>query len=119
MSQFLLVQFKISAKGSLARPTGNEMVAVELPIKHVDDWKLERPHLKLSDDEIAIELTQPVALGAARKYLPLTNSPLKEREIHSPTFLPRRLPMMNQRPCDYEENGIRAWFISEASAQVS
>jgi hypothetical protein len=56
MSQFLVVQFKISAKGSLARPTGNDTVAVELHVKHVADWKLERPHLKLSDGEIGIEL---------------------------------------------------------------
>jgi hypothetical protein len=113
MSQFLVVHFKIAAKGSLARPAGNETVAVELPVKHVADWKLERPHLKLSDEEIGIELAQVVAIAAARKFLPLTNSPLREREIHSPTFLSQRLPTMNERPCDYEDNGIRAWFITE------
>ena len=117
MSQFLVVQFKISAKGSLARPAGHEKVAVELPVKHVADWKLERPHLKLSDEEIAIELTQRVAIAAAGKFLSLTNSPLKEREIHSPTFLSRRLPLMNERTCDYEDNGIRAWFINESPGQ--
>jgi len=116
MSQFLVVHFKIAAKGSLARPTGNETVAVELPVKHVADWKLERPHLKLSDEEIGIELAQAVAIAAARKFLPLTNSPLKAREVHSPRFLPRRLPIMNERGCDYEDNGIRAWFITEAPA---
>ena len=116
MSQFLVVQFKISAKGSLARPAGYETVAVELPAKHVADWKVEWPHLKLSDEEIAIELAQHVAIAATRKFLPLTNSPLREREIHSPTFLPRRLPVMNERSCDYEDNGIRAWFIDEAPA---
>jgi hypothetical protein len=116
MSQFLVIQFKISAKGSLARPTGYEKVAVELPVKHVTDWKTERPHLKLSGEEIAIELAQHVAIAATRKFLPLTNSPLKEREIDSPTFLPRRLPVMNERACDYEDNGIRAWFIDEAPA---
>jgi hypothetical protein len=108
MSQFLVVRFKISAKGSLAHPTGYETVAVELPVKHVADWKIERPHLKLSDEEIAIELAQHVAIVAAGKFLPLTNSPLREREIHSPVFLPRRLPIMNERGCDCEDNGIRA-----------
>ena len=116
MSQFLVVKFNISAKGSLARRAGHETVAVELPEKHVADWKFERPHLKLSDEEIAIELAQHVAIAAAGKFLPLTNSPLREREIHSPTFLPRRLPTMNERGCDYEDNGIRAWFINEAPA---
>src|SRR6202007_3475342 len=70
-------------------------------------------HLKLTDEEIAIELAQHVAIAATRKFLPLTNSPLREREIHSPTFLPRRLPVMNARGCDYEDNGIRAWFSDE------
>ena len=116
MSQFLWIHFKISAKGSLARPTGYETVAVELPVKHVADWKVERPHLKLSDEEIAIELAQQVAIVAAGKFLPLTNSPLREREIHSPAFLPRRLPTMNERGCDYEDNGIRAWFINTVPA---
>jgi hypothetical protein len=75
MSQFLVVKFNISAKGSLARRAGHETVAVELPEKHVADWKFERPHLKLSDEEIAIELAQHVAIAAAGKFLRLTNSP--------------------------------------------
>lgn len=111
MSQFLYVQLKVSPKSCLARPTGNETVAIELPIKHINNWKSERPHLKLSDDQIAIELSQAVAITAARKFVALTNSPLREREIHSPTFSPLRLPVMNERSCDYEDNGIRAWFI--------
>src|ERR1700741_1686596 len=116
MSQFLVVKFNISAKGSLARRAVHGTGPVELPEKHVADWKFERPHLKLSDEEIAIELAQHVAIAAAGKFLPLTNSPLREREIHSPTFLPRRLPVMNERSCDYEDNGIRAWFIDEGPA---
>ena len=65
-----MVQFNISAKGSLARPTGYETVAVELPVKHVADWKVERPHLKLSDEEIAIELAQHIAVAATGKSCP-------------------------------------------------
>jgi hypothetical protein len=33
-----------------------------------------------------------------------------EREIHSSKFISERLPLMNDRECDYEDNGIRAWF---------
>jgi len=112
MNQFFIVQFEVSPKGYLARVAGNRTIAIELPVKHVADWKLERPHLQLSDQEIAIELTQAVAIAAAQRFVPLTNSPLREREIHSPTFLSRRLSIMNERSCDYEDNGIRAWFIS-------
>jgi hypothetical protein len=49
MSQFLYLQFNVTPKGSLAHPIGNETVAIELPTKHVADWRIERPHLKLSD----------------------------------------------------------------------
>ncbi|MFY9986280.1 MAG: hypothetical protein WAK31_16060 [Chthoniobacterales bacterium] len=110
MSQFFYVQFKVNPKGCLAPTTENATVVIELPAGHVADWKLERPPLKLSDQEIAIELSQVVAIAAAGKFLRLTHSPLKEREIHSPTFLPQRLPVMNELGCDYEDNGIRAWL---------
>jgi hypothetical protein len=112
MSQFLYVQFMVSPKGLFADASGNQTVAIELPTKHVADWKLERPHLKLSDEQVAIELAQPVAIAAAGKLVPLTHSPLREREIHSPSFLPRRLVVMNEQSCHYEDNGIRAWFIT-------
>jgi hypothetical protein len=111
MNQFLYVHFKVSPKGVCAKPTENQTVGIELPVNHVEDWKRERPHLTLSDEEVAIEVAQPVAIAAAGKFLPLTHSPLREREIHSPTFLPQRLPIMNERTSDYEDNGIRAWFI--------
>jgi hypothetical protein len=110
--QFLYLQFKVTPKGALARATGNERVAIELPFKHVADWKRERPGLNLSDEEIAIELGQVVAIAAADRFVALTHRPLLEGEIHSATFLPQRLPVMNERHCDYEDNGIRAWFIS-------
>jgi hypothetical protein len=112
MNQFLYVQFKVTPKGQLVRATGNKAVTIELPTKHVIDWKHERPHLKLSDEEVAVELTQPVAIVTAARFVPVTHSPIREREIHSPMFLPQRLPEMNERSCDYEDNGIRAWFIT-------
>ena len=110
--EFFYVQFKVTPKGRLGRSTGNETVAIELPFKHVTDWKLERPGLTLSDEEIATELTQVVAIATAGRFVALTHRPLMEREIHSAKFLPQRLPIMNERDCDYEDNGIRAWFIA-------
>jgi hypothetical protein len=112
MSQFLYLQFKVTPKGTLARPAGTEMVVIELPTKHVTDWKLERPGRNLSDDEIAIELAQPVAIATAGRFVALTHRPLMHQEIHSATFFPRRCSVMNERNCDYEDNGIRAWFIA-------
>jgi hypothetical protein len=110
MSQFKYILFKITPKGILARPNGNEAIAIELPTQHVDDWKLERPNWNLSDEEIAIELAQPVVIATADRFVPLTHQPLRHREIHSPKFLPARPFVMNDRKCDYEDNGIRAWF---------
>jgi hypothetical protein len=109
--QFLYVQFKVTAKGTLTRASGSETVAIELPVKDVADWKLQRPDRYLTDEEIAIELTQGVAIAVADRFVVLSGDPLKEREIHSARFLPEHLAIMNERDCDYEDNGIRAWFI--------
>ncbi|MFZ0503021.1 MAG: hypothetical protein WAM44_04875, partial [Chthoniobacterales bacterium] len=86
MSQFLYIQFKIDPKGTLARASGSETVLIELPVKHVDDWKLERPELKLLDDEIAILIAEPVSIATADRFVALTHQPLRKREIHSGKF---------------------------------
>jgi len=106
--QFLYVQFKVTPKGTLTRATGRETVAIELPAEHVVNWKQQHPGRYLIDEEIAIELTQGVAIAAADRFVVLSHDPLKEQEIHSARFLPERLPVMDERECDYEDNGIRA-----------
>jgi len=60
--QFIYLQFRVAPKKTLTRTTGSETVAIELPAKHVADWKLQRPDRYLTDEEIAIELTQGVLL---------------------------------------------------------
>jgi hypothetical protein len=112
MSQFFYIQFKVDPKGTLARPAGSEMILIELPVKHVDDWKLERPDRKLLNDEIAILIAEPVSIATADRFVALTHQPLRKREIHSARFLPSRPFVMNERGCDYEDNGIRAWFVT-------
>jgi hypothetical protein len=84
------------------------MVAIELPFAHVACWKLRHPSRYLTDEEIAIELTQGVAIAAGDRFVVLSHDSLKEQEIHSARFLPERLPVMDERECDYEDNGIRA-----------
>ena len=112
MNQFLYIQFKVDPKGTMARPNGSEMIVIELPAKHVDDWKLERPDRNLSEDEISILITESVAIATADRFVALTHQPLRRREIHSAKFLPERPFVMNERNCDYEDNGIRAWFTA-------
>jgi hypothetical protein len=109
--QFIYLQFRVAPKGTLTRTTGSETVAIELPLERVAGWKLRHPGRYLTDEEIAIELTQAVAITAADRFVVLSHDPLKEREIHSDRFLSERLPVMDERECDYEDNGIRAWFI--------
>jgi hypothetical protein len=103
-----LPSIRITPKGTLTRTTGSETVAIELPLEHVAGWKLRHPGRYLTNEEIAIELTQGVAIAAADRFVVLSHDPLKEKEIHSARFLPERLPVMDERECDYEDNGIRA-----------
>ena len=61
---------------------------------------------------ITIELTHVVAIAIAGRFVALTHRPLMERQIHSAMFLLQRLPITNERNCDYQDNSIRAWFIT-------
>jgi hypothetical protein len=65
-AQFVYLQFNVTPKGSLSRGCGSGTIAIELPSKHVTDWKLERPGRSSSDEEIAIDLAQVVAIAAAQ-----------------------------------------------------
>ena len=109
--EFFYLEYKVTPKRSLTRVTGTEAITIELPFKQVAHWRQQQPERYLTDEEIAIELTQGVAIAAADRFVVLTHRPLKEREIHSARFLRERLSIMNERDCDYEDNGIRAWFI--------
>jgi hypothetical protein len=111
MQEFFYLEYKVTPKRTLTRATGNEAVTIELPAEHLVDWKHQQPDRYLTDEEIAIELTQAVASTAADRFVVLSHDPLKEQEIHSARFLPERLTVMDERECDYEDNGIRAWFI--------
>jgi hypothetical protein len=106
------LEYKVSPKRTLTRATGNEAVTIELPAEHVVDWKHQQPDRYLTDEEIAIELTQAVAIATADRFVVLTHRPIKEQEIHSGRLLSQRLFVMHERGCDYEDDGIRAWFVA-------
>ena len=109
--QFLYVQYKVTPKRTLARASGIEAVAVELPCKHVAHWKHQQPDRYLTDEEIAIELTQAIAVATADRFVVLTHRPIKAQEIHSARLLSGRHFIMSERDCDFEDDGIRAWFL--------
>ena len=72
--QALYVQYRVTPKRTLTRATGNETVTIELPAKHVVDWKYQQPDRYLTDEEIAIELTEAVANCDSRQICRV-NSP--------------------------------------------
>jgi hypothetical protein len=78
--QFICLQFRVAPKKTLTRTTGSETVAIELPLEHVAGWKLRHPGRYLIDEEIAIELTQGVAITAADRFVVLSRDPLKEQK---------------------------------------
>jgi hypothetical protein len=110
--QVLYVQYRVTPKRTLTRGTGNEIVTIELPAKRMADWKHQQPDRYLTDEEIAIELTEAVAIATADRFVVLTHRPIKEQEIHSGRLLSQRLFIVNERDCDYEDDGIRAWFVA-------
>jgi hypothetical protein len=110
--QFFYINYKVRPKRTLTCATGNEAITIELPVGHVIDWKIQQPDRYLTDEEIAIELTQAVAIATADRFVVLSHRPIKEQEIHSGRLLSQRLFVMHERDCDYEDNGIRAWFVA-------
>jgi hypothetical protein len=110
--EFFYLEYKVTPKRTLTRATGNEAVTIELPAEHVVDWKHQQPDRYLTDEEIAIELTQAVAVATADRFVVLTHRPIKEQELHSARLLSQRLFVVHERDCDYEDDGIRAWFVA-------
>jgi hypothetical protein len=57
---------------------------------------------------------QHIALDLARRAALSTFPTVAERAVDEdlPTWRENRLHVMNERPCDHEENGIRAWRIA-------
>jgi hypothetical protein len=105
--QFFYLQFGIRPKNAVLLPVGNaQEVALEVPRKLIEDWKEENPNQKVSDESIAAEIARVVVMDTA---FPGTNRP--ECEFDGPNWLERRPPVMNARPCDHHDNGIRAWSI--------
>ena len=61
------------------------------------------------------DLSKVLALDLARKAA-LGTFPTMERDIglyeeEPPAWLNERIKVMNERPCDHEENGARAWRL--------
>jgi hypothetical protein len=82
-------------------------VVVEVPktlVQHRQSELYENP----GEKAIALDLARRAALGT---FPTVTEQILGLYDETAPKWYERRHHVMDERPCDYEENGIRAWRI--------
>ena len=93
--------------------TDEREMFVEVP-KDLVQRKSESVNESLKE-VIALDLAKIAALNSfpteAERVLDLYDE-------YPPIWYPDRPPIMNQRPCDHEENGIRTWRVVTATDQI-
>jgi hypothetical protein len=108
--QFFYLQFNFRPKsGTLTSPiTGQHHVTVEIPKDLVRSKQASLLNENLTEKEIAIDLARRVALGT----FPTVAEPnIGLYDEGPPIWCEDRPHVINERPCDNEENGTRAWRI--------
>jgi hypothetical protein len=104
-AQFFYLQLKFIPKIGHTF-TDERKVVVEVP-KNLVLRRLESINENLRD-VIALDLARSAALGT------FPTEPERALNLYdeaSPLWYPDRPPVMNERPCDHEEDGMRAWRI--------
>jgi hypothetical protein len=104
-AQFFYLQLKFIPKIGHTF-TEERKVVVEVP-KSLVLRRLESINESLRD-VIALDLARSAALGT---FPTKTERVLNLYDEASPLWYPDRPPVMNERPCDHEEDGMRAWRI--------
>ena len=108
--QFFYLQLNFSPKsGTRTFPiTGQRQVAVEVPKDLVRSKQAGLLDENRTEKVIATDLAKRVALGTfpsvAERFIGLYDE-------DPPIWFEERAHVMNERPCDHEENGTRAWRI--------
>jgi hypothetical protein len=103
------VRFRFSAKiGVPTGPTPRQHEAVvEVPRDLVQRKKSEFVNANLREKPIVLEFARKAALALFSTGEQRLASPYDEDAL----WCEDRHPIMNERPCDYEDDGIRAWRI--------
>jgi len=70
----------------------------------------ERKESEIRDEVLRKVFALDLARSAALRTFPTAEQNIKLYE-QGPTWLDERVSVMNERPCDYAENGVRAWRI--------
>ena len=112
--QFLYVEFRLRPKSGITilPPREAQQVVIEVPRKLIEDWKRENPDSNVADMTIGADIARVVAVDAMSS---LPGS--LEYEIDVPTWIDQRHSVMNERPCDHHDNGIRAWLVKPDDAK--
>jgi hypothetical protein len=103
--QFFYLQLKLIPKIGHTFTDEREVV-VEVP-KDLVQRKSESINESLRE-VIALDLAKSAALGT---FPTESERALNLYDEASPIWYNDRPPVMNERPCDHEEDGIRAWRI--------
>ena len=111
--QFFYLQLNFIPKtGSrTARVTGQHQVAVEVSSELVRSKRSMSLNENPREKAIALDLARSAALHSFSTYGEGVALPYDEDAI----WCEDRLAVMNERPCDHEENGTRAWRMPENS----
>jgi hypothetical protein len=106
--QFYYVHLKFVPKivilaGAILR---QREVVIEVP-KHLVQLR-QSERMNLGEREIAFDLAKRTALGT---FPTVAERILGLYDEDSPQWYENRPQVMNDRPCDHEENGTKAWRI--------
>ena len=107
-SRFFYVQLKFTPRIRTIGLRKQHGVVVEVPKELVQRKQSEVINENPNEKAIALDLARRAALG--------TFLTVEERVVglyhEAAIWYEDRPPVMNERPCDHEENGTRAWRIA-------
>jgi hypothetical protein len=108
-SRFFYVRLKFIPKSGLTElPMGKQHGAVvEVPKDLVQRKRSEIISENPSEKAIALDLARRAALGT----FPTVEERVVRLYHEDATWCEEKPPVMNERPCDNEDNGRRAWRI--------
>ena len=103
--QFFYAKLRFTPKATraTATPCPREVI-VEVPKDLA-----ERKEWENSDEVLRKVFALDLARSAALRTFPTAEQDIKLYQEGQPTWLGERVGVMNERPCDYAENGVRAW----------
>ena len=83
-------------------------VVVEVPKSLVQHMRSQSANGSSKEEAMARDLARRAAFAT---FPTVGERILGLYDEHMPNWHDRRYPVMNERPCDHEENGIRAWRL--------